>query len=263
MGLDKRAMTGKWIIVILIIGSIILFFSTGMHHYLTLDFIKASQTRYQEIYGQNPVGVIAAFVAFYIPAIALNLPGAAVMGLAAGALFGTLAGTIIISFASSIGAVLSCLLSRYLLRDWIQNRFGTGLKTINQGISNEGVFYLFSLRLIPVIPFFLINMAMGLMPMRLWTFYWVSQLGMLPGTAVVVNAGSQLSQIESMDSIVSPGFLISLAVLGLFPLISKKLLTIYRNHSSPKPLEPLMDPVDVNRIPETPINHGEMDGTDR
>ena len=235
MGLDKRPMTGKWIIVILIIGSIILFFSTGIHHYLTLDFIKASRIRYQEIYVQHPVRVIAAFVAFYIPAIALNLPGAAVLGLAAGALFGPLTGTIIISFASSIGAVLACLLSRYLLRDWIQNRFGAALTTINQGIRKEGVFYLFSLRLIPVIPFFLINMTMGLMPIRLWTFYWVSQLGMLPGTAIVVNAGSQLSQIESMDNIVSPGFLVSLALLGLFPLVIKKLLAFYRSQSPQKP----------------------------
>lgn len=241
MASHKRLMTGKGLVVLLIIGLIIVFFSTGMHHYLTLDFIKDSRLRFQEIYSQNPVGVIAAFVAFYIPAIALNLPGAAVFGLAAGALFGTLAGTIIISFASSIGAVLACLLSRYLLRDWIQNRFGASLKTINEGISKEGVFYLFSLRLIPVIPFFLINMAMGLMPIRLWTFYWVSQLGMLPGTAIFVNAGSQLSQIKSMDNIVSPGFLVSLALLGLFPLIIKKIITRYRSHTHKNAL----------KIPET------------
>jgi uncharacterized membrane protein YdjX (TVP38/TMEM64 family) len=133
---------------------------------------------------------IAVFSAVYIPVVALNLPGAVVLGLAAGALFGTLAGTVIISFVSSIGASLACLLSRYLLRDWVQRRFGEKLKKVNAGIQAEGAFYLFALRLMPVIPFFVINLVMGLTSLRLWTFYWVSQLGMLPGTVVFVNAGS-------------------------------------------------------------------------
>jgi len=133
---------------------------------------------------------IAVFSAVYIPVVALNLPGAVVLGLTAGALFGTLAGTVIISFVSSIGASLACLLSRYLLRDWVQRRFGEKLKKVNAGIQAEGAFYLFALRLMPVIPFFVINLVMGLTSLRLWTFYWVSQLGMLPGTVVFVNAGS-------------------------------------------------------------------------
>lgn len=228
MAPQKGLNPGKLIIIFLILGLVGLFFSTGMHHYLTLDFIKASRIRFQEIYGQNPVRVIALFVGFYIPVIALNLPGAMVLGVAAGALFGTFTGTVIISFASTIGATLACLLSRYLLREWVQKRFGSWLERINNGIRTEGPFYLFSLRLIPVVPFFLINMAMGLTPIPLWTFYWVSQLGMLPGSAIFVNAGSQIAQIDSLGGIISGRLLISLALLGIFPLVAKKLLNLYR-----------------------------------
>ena len=164
----------------------------------------------------------------YIPVVALNLPGAAVLGLAAGALFGALVGTVLISFASSIGATLACALSRYLLRDWVQRRFGDKLKRVNAGIQEEGAFYLFSLRLIPVIPFFIINLVMGLTPIRLPTFYWVSQLGMLPGTAVFVNAGSQLGRIESVAGILSPGIVISLALIGVLPLVVRRALRFYK-----------------------------------
>ncbi len=146
----------------------------------------------------------------------------------AGALFGALAGTILISFASSIGATLACALSRYLLRDWVQRRFGDKLKRVNAGIQEEGAFYLFSLRLIPVIPFFIINMVMGLTPIRLSTFYWVSQLGMLPGTAVFVNAGSQLGRIESLSGILSPGLILYFALIGLLPLVVRRALGWYK-----------------------------------
>lgn len=227
----KRQTVNKLIIAGLVIGVAALFFAAGLHRYLSLDAIRESQARFQEIYGQHPILVISLFALFYIPVIALNLPGAAVLGVAAGALFGTLTGTIVISFASSFGATLACLLSRYLLRDWVQARFGQRLAAINHGISTEGAFYLFSLRLIPIFPFFLINMAMGLTPLRLWTFYWVSQLGMLPGTALYVNAGSQLARIDSLGGIVSPGLVFSLALLGLFPLAVKKGMTWYRKRS--------------------------------
>lgn len=206
-----------------------LFFGTGLHRELSLESIKAHQSRLLELYDQKPAAMVAAFAAFYIPVVALNLPGAAVLGLVAGALFGALAGTILISFASSIGATLACALSRYLLRDWVQRRFGDKLKRVNAGIQEEGAFYLFSLRLIPVIPFFIINMVMGLTPIRLSTFYWVSQLGMLPGTAVFVNAGSQLGRIESLSGILSPGLILSLALIGVLPLAVRRALRFYKD----------------------------------
>jgi uncharacterized membrane protein YdjX (TVP38/TMEM64 family)/Fe-S oxidoreductase len=231
MKFDSRQLK-KMVILILIAGIAVLFFALGLQEYLTLEFVKTSQERFQEIYSRQPVKVIALFVAFYIPVIALNLPGATILGLAAGALFGALTGTVIISFASTIGATLACLVSRYLFRDWVQKKFKNRLERINEGIRKEGAFYLFSMRLIPVIPFFVINMVMGLTPMRLWTFYWVSQLGMLPGTFIYVNAGSQIARIDSLGGIVSPGLIGSLILLGLFPLVTKKLLAAFRRGRS-------------------------------
>jgi Fe-S oxidoreductase len=149
-----------------------------------------------------------------------------------------LTGTVIISFASTAGATLACLVSRYLFREWVQKKFGSRLERINEGIRKEGAFYLFSMRLIPVVPFFVINMVTGLTPMRMWTFYWVSQLGMLPGTFIYVNAGSQIARIESLTGIVSPGLIGSLILLGLFPLVTQKLLAFFRrgrSESSPAP----------------------------
>ncbi len=212
-----------------ILALVALFFAAGLHRELSLESIKAHQSRLQELYNQKPAAVIAAFAAVYIPVVALNLPGAVVLGLAAGALFGALAGTILISFASSIGATLACALSRYLLRDWVQRKFADKLKRVNAGIQEEGAFYLFSLRLIPVIPFFIINMVIGLTPIRLTTFYWVSQLGMLPGTAVFVNAGSQLGRIESVAGILSPALILSFALIGALPLVVRRLLRFYKD----------------------------------
>jgi uncharacterized membrane protein YdjX (TVP38/TMEM64 family)/Fe-S oxidoreductase len=224
----------KVLVVVGIAALVAVFFATGMHRYVTLENIKEQQASLQDLYGRKPFVVIAAFLAVYIPMVVLNLPGALVMGLAAGALFGTLAGTVIVSFASSIGATLACMLSRYMLRDWVQRRFGDKLKRVNAGISEEGAFYLFALRLMPVIPFFMINLVMGLTPIRLWTFYWVSQLGMLLGTAVFVNAGSQIARIDSLAGILSPGLIISLALLGIFPLVVRRGLTFFRNRHRQK-----------------------------
>ncbi len=227
----NRSAVKKLLLILLLAIVVTLFFATGLHRHLTLEALKGSQARFHELYSRHPVTVITLFVAVYIPVIALNLPGAVILGLAAGALFGTLTGTVIISFASSLGATLACLLCRYLLRDWVQRKFGDRLLRVNDGIRAEGAFYLFSLRLIPIIPFFIINMVMGLTPIRLWTFYWVSQLGMLPGTILFVNAGSQLAQIESLSGIVAPRLILSLALLGIFPLVAKKLLQTYRRRA--------------------------------
>jgi uncharacterized membrane protein YdjX (TVP38/TMEM64 family) len=156
------------------------------------------------------------------------LPGASPLGLAGGALFGFWTATFLVSFASTIGATLSCIVSRFLLRDWIQSRFGDRIAKVNEGIEKEGAFYLFTLRLIPAFPFWMINLAMGLTKMPLFKFYWVSQIGMLPGTMVFVNAGTELAKIESVKGIFSPGLIISFALIGIFPIAVKKLVSLYR-----------------------------------
>jgi len=219
----------RLLIIAAIIAAVIIFKVLGLGHYLTLDYLKASQDRFAELYAGNRLAVILTYMTVYIVVTGLSLPGAAVMTLAGGAMFGFWTGFIVVSFASTIGATLSCFVARFLLRDWVQNRFGEKLSTINTGIEKEGAFYLFSLRLVPIFPFFIINLAMGLTTMKLWTFYWVSQIGMLPGTMVYVNAGKELGQIESLSGILSPGLVISFVILGLFPITVKKLLFIYKN----------------------------------
>ena len=211
---------------------ILLFKIFDLGQYLSLDYIKAQQENFSGLYQARPILVVAAYMLIYIVVTALSLPGAAVMTLAGGGLFGLVTGTIAVSFASTIGATLACIVSRYLLRDWVQKKFGDKLTKINQGMEKEGGFYLFSLRLVPIFPFFVINLAMGLTPIKIPTYYWVSQLGMLPATLVFVNAGTQLAKIDSLAGILSPGLLLSFALLGLFPVISKKLLALYKNKHS-------------------------------
>lgn len=225
----KQEHINKIIIVIIIIGLVAAFRIFSLGDYFTLSYIKESQTRFQVLYSEHRLGVIAAYMGIYILVTSLSLPGAAVMTLAGGALFGLVTGTLVVSFASTIGATLACFVARFILRDWVQGKFGERLKTINEGIEKEGSFYLFTLRLIPVFPFWLINLVMGLTKMRLLTFYWVSQLGMLPGTIVYVNAGKELAKIESLGGILSPSLIVSFVILGLFPLITKKILGWYKN----------------------------------
>lgn len=205
-----------------------LFFYFDVAQYLNLEYLKESQERFQQLYQQNRVTVISLYMLMYIVVTALSLPGAAIMTLAGGGLFGLITGTIAVSFASTIGATLACLASRFVLRDWVQNKFGEKLQTINEGIDKEGAFYLFSLRLIPIFPFFIINLLMGLTTMPIRTYFWVSQLGMLPATIVYVNAGNELAKIDSLGGIVSPSLLISFAILGLFPITVKKLMGRFR-----------------------------------
>lgn len=205
-------------IAVLVIG----FFYFDLNQLLTLDGLKSGLTQFESWRAASPLIVGAAFFLFYVLVAALSLPGAAIMTLAAGALFGLMWGTVIVSFASSVGATLAFLASRYVLKDSVQKRFADRLKPINSGIEKDGAFYLFSLRLVPVFPFFLINLLMGLTPIRARTFYWVSQVGMLAGTVVYVNAGTQLAQLESVSGILSPALLLSFAALGVFPLIAKK-----------------------------------------
>ena len=221
--------TKKIIIVLIVIGLIAVFKIFNIGDYLSLSYIKESRDKFEILYTAHRFGVIAGYMAIYILVTSLSLPGATVMGLAAGAFFGLLTGTIIVSFASTIGATLACLVSRFILRDWIQNKFGDKLKTVNEGIEKEGAFYLFTLRLIPIFPFWLINLVMGLTKMPLKKFYWVSQVGMLPGTIVFINAGKELAKIDSLSGIFSPGLLLSFALLGVFPITAKKLIALYQS----------------------------------
>ena len=225
--MDKKLIQ-RLLIVGAIIILVVLFNVLGLGQYLTLDYLKASQDKFALLYGDHRFTVIAAYMAVYIIVTALSLPGAAIMTLAGGAMFGFWIGVIVVSFASTIGATLACFVARFLLRDWVQNKFGEKLSSINTGIENEGAFYLFSLRLVPIFPFFVINLAMGLTTMKLLTFYLTSQIGMFPGTMVFVNAGKELGKIESLSGILSPGLIISFIILGIFPITVKKLLYLYK-----------------------------------
>lgn len=214
----------KLIIVGVIALVVLLFFALDLNHTLTLEGLKSSLSQFERWKTESLWFVMAGFFVLYVVVTALSLPGAAVMTLAAGALFGLVYGTILVSFASSLGATLAFLASRYLLRESVERRFRQRMQQINAGVEQEGGFYLFTLRLVPIFPFFLINLVMGLTTIRAATFYWVSQVGMLAGTIVYVNAGTQLAQIESLGGIISPSLLLSFALLGLFPLFAKKLV---------------------------------------
>ena len=222
--------------LVLLVGA---FFAFDLGRYLSLDFFKSQQAAIEAYRTAQPALTAGFFFAIYVAVTGLSLPGAAIMTLVAGAIFGLWWGTLIVSFASTIGATLAFLASRFVLRDWVQGKFGERLKTINAGVEKEGGFYLFTLRLVPIFPFFVINLAMGLTPIRTGIFYWVSQIGMLAGTLVYVNAGTQLAQINSLQGILSPGLLASFVLLGVFPLIAKKIVAtiqarrVYANWSKP------------------------------
>ena len=219
MRLDKR-----WWLVVLLAGLAVAFHGLDLGQYLSLATIKSRQAELDAWREARPLLAALIFFAGYVAATALSLPGAAVMTLAAGAIFGLGWGTLIVSFASTIGATLAFLTARWLLGDWVQARFGERLAALNAGVEKDGAFYLFTLRLVPLFPFFVINLAMGLTTMRPRTFYWVSQLGMLAGTLVYVNAGTQLARIDSLSGIASPALLGSLALLGIFPLAARKVV---------------------------------------
>ncbi|MGV1046412.1 FAD-dependent oxidoreductase [Limnohabitans sp.] len=200
------------------------FVALDLGRYLSFDQLKASQASFAQLHAEQPFTVAVVYFLVYVLATALSFPGATIITLAGGAVFGLWQGLLIVSFASTVGATLAFLASRFLLRDWVEARFGQRLADINAGVNREGGFYLFTLRLIPVVPFFLINLLMGLTRMKVWTYYWVSQIGMLAGTAVYVNAGTQLAQLDSVKGILSPALLGSFVLLGLFPLIARRIV---------------------------------------
>ncbi len=225
---------GKIILAVVIIVLIGLFFIFDLDQHFTLESLKSQQQRFQSFDNSHPFLTRFSFFMAYVAVAALSLPGALIMTLAAGAFFGVITGSIIVSFASTIGATLAMLAARYLFRETIQSKYGNKLEAINQGIDEEGGFYLFTIRLIPVIPFFVVNLVMGLTTIKTIVFALVSQLGMLPATMIYVNAGHQLASIESIKDIVSLPIIISLAILGIFPLLAKKLITFYRNRDGQK-----------------------------
>ncbi|MCL4849416.1 MAG: FAD-dependent oxidoreductase [Acidobacteria bacterium] len=207
------------LLLVAVVGAVAAFFVFDLRQYLSIDFFEARRTAIDAYFREHPGSTAGLFVAIYVAVTALSLPGAAIMTLAGGAIFGFATGLVLVSFASSIGATLAFLVARFVARDWVQARFADRLGPLNAGIEREGAFYLFALRLVPIFPFWLINLAMGLTRLRTWTFYWVSQVGMLAGTAVYVYAGTQLGQFR-----VSPGLLLAFALLGVFPLAARRAL---------------------------------------
>ena len=236
----KQAGFGKFGLLLLLLTAIAVFFVFDLGSYFTLNSLKARQADLAVLVEQRPLLIIGGFFLLYVAVTALSLPGAAIMTLAAGAIFGLWLGTLTVSFASAIGASLAFLSSRYILRDWVKGKFSQRVKAIDKGIERDGAFYLLTLRLIPAFPFFLINLAMGLTGMKLAAFYIVSQIGMLAGTIVFVNAGTQLAAIESTSDILSPALIGSFVLLGLFPLIAKfalgwwKKRRVYKGYKRPK-----------------------------
>jgi pyruvate/2-oxoglutarate dehydrogenase complex dihydrolipoamide dehydrogenase (E3) component/uncharacterized membrane protein YdjX (TVP38/TMEM64 family) len=218
--LDRK----KLLLVLGVLGLVAAFFVLDLGRFFNLDYIKGAQSEFAALYAARPLLVSGAFFAAYVAVTALSLPGAAIMTLLAGAIFGLLVGTVLVSFASSLGATLAMLVARYVLQGGVKAKFGARLADIDRGIEREGAFYLFTLRLVPLFPFFVINLLMGLTKMKAATFYGVSQIGMLAGTLVYVNAGTQLGRIDSLRGILSPGLLVSFVLLGIFPLIAKKIL---------------------------------------
>jgi uncharacterized membrane protein YdjX (TVP38/TMEM64 family) len=217
-------MMKKLMVVALLVLGVVVFVTTGAGDYLTLSYLKAAHQDAVNYTQANPVLASFAFFVFYVVVTALSLPGAAVMTLAAGAVFGLVWGLALVSFASTLGATLAMLISRTLLGDWVQRRFAAQMRSINSGFEADGAFYLFSIRMVPLFPFFIINLVMGLTRISLWQFYWVSQVGMFAGTVVFVFAGTQLATIEALGDVLSPGLIIALSLLGLFPLLARKTL---------------------------------------
>jgi uncharacterized membrane protein YdjX (TVP38/TMEM64 family) len=225
-------MKTKLILVAIIATVIAAFFIFDLSQYLSLEYLKSQKDSLNALYRQDPLLISAIFFTVYVIVTAFNLPAAALLTVAAGAILGFWNGLFVVSFASSIGATIAFLMTRYLFHDAIQSKFGDRLQTINSGIEREGAFYVFGLRLVPLFPFFVVNSVLGLTKLKTWTFYWASQIGMLAGTAVFVNAGTQLADISSLGDIASPKLLGSFALLGVFPIMAKYLLQFLKKETN-------------------------------
>lgn len=218
----------KILLLVLIAAAMTSFFIFDLGDYLSFSYVKEQQQEFNNFYLEHKWGTIGLFFLLYVVSVAFSFPGATLLTITAGAIFGIVQGTVIASLASTLGAVLASLASRFILRDYVQRRYASKLKGVNESMEREGAFYLFTLRLVPYIPFVVINLVFGLSKIRLWTYTWVSWIGMLPGTIIYVNAGTQLSQLEKPGDILSMKLLLSLLLLGIFPLLAKKTIQLIK-----------------------------------
>ncbi len=223
-GARGLATAGKLVLLAVVAGLIAVFFLFDLSQYASLEYLKSVHSEVVTEVRASPVRSSLVYFFGYVLVTGLSLPGAAVMTLAGGAVFGLVWGLLLVSFASSIGATIAMIISRTLLGNWVQERYAEQLVSINAGLEKDGAFYLFSLRMVPLFPFFVINLVMGLTPLSAWRFYWVSQVGMLAGTVVFVFAGTQLAEVESISDVLSPGLILAFSLLGLFPLLARKSL---------------------------------------
>ncbi|MGM0429522.1 MAG: FAD-dependent oxidoreductase [Pseudomonadota bacterium] len=222
----------KLLLLLIIIALFVSAFAFDLTQYLSLDVLKEKQQQLNQLFADYPFTVFAIYFVIYVVTTALSLPGATILTLGAGAIFGLGWGLLLASFAASFGAFLAFLSARFILHDWVQEKFGDRLTAINRGMERDGAFYLLSLRLVPLFPFFVINLVMGLTTIKAWTFYWVSQVGMLLGTAVYVNAGTQLAQISSLGDVISADLIGAFVLLGIFPLIAKAVLAFLKRRKA-------------------------------
>lgn len=228
-------MKGKWgkiLILAIIAAAVVAFFQFGGRDYLSFEVLKARQQEFANYFVDHAFATIAIYMAIYILVTALSLPGATIMTLAGGAMFGFWIGLVVVSFASTIGATCAFLIGRFLFRDVIQAKFKDKLAAFNRGFEEEGAFYLFTLRLVPVFPFFMVNIVTSVMPIAVSKFFFASQIGMLPGTMAYVNAGTQLASLKSASGILSPQIIGAFAILGILPLIIKKALNFVKARRS-------------------------------
>ena len=221
---QRRVTKPRLAFLVVFLVAVAAFFAFGGHEALSFQNVKARYHDLEAIYQAHPLWTMVAFFALYIALATTSLPGGAVLTMIAGALFGLFLGTVLVSFASTLGAVFAMLLSRYVLRDWVERRFGARLRRLNEGVEREGALYLFMLRLVPAIPFFLVNVGMGLTRLGTWRYYWVSQLGMLPGSVLFANAGTKLAEMNSPDDVLTPGVIGAFVLLAIVPITVKKIV---------------------------------------
>lgn len=221
----------KIILICALLGAFVVIYTQLPSGSVTLENLQARHQALLLYCQQAPRQSAALYFILYVLVTTLSLPGAALLTLLGGALFGLWPGILLVSFASTLGATLAMLVSRYLLRDWVQHRFAGQMRTVNDGVARDGAFYLFALRLMPLFPFFVVNLLAGVTRLGVWRYWWVSQLGMLPGAIVYLNAGHQLGQITSLHDILSPGVVFAFTLLGLLPLITRWLFARFSRTS--------------------------------
>ncbi len=212
-----------------VVVCIALFFFLPLHEYLSFEYLQQQRSAIVDLYQNHPTLFLATYIAIYVVLTGLSIPSATLLTLVGGAVFGGATGTVVVLCASTLGAICAFILARYVLRDYVQEKFSKYLGHVNRGVDEEGAFYLFGLRVVPVVPYFVVNFVTALTPIRLWTYCWVTPLGMLPGTILYVNSGQKLGNLQSASGILSWSLILSLVALGLFPLVAKKLVDVARS----------------------------------